>query len=284
MKNHKKLICVGVIILCAILLSFFLRGKDTIDVPSVARIYDLPSDALTLLDVTRQEDIHLRNEKQSRWKDARRDVDVIAAYEIFPKVPFTFFPVRIVITTIDKFPARAIRSWQRFEEMKMEEKKSPMITSYNLKYEKFFVRHQENNGSESGAYFEDGVLMSVMEDDGSFSSGTGTGHLAFIFENHNAKEKYSIRIIQSVLMSSSSRGIVELKPIKGGKRYFSEWHYSKDADFDFEQKLAMRVDLIHIFNSLKEATINHIEETGVVEKFYAKRAAEKTQQPQAPKP
>jgi hypothetical protein len=254
-------------------------------VPSVARIYGLPSDALTLMDVTKQEEDAMDGEKRNRWENARIGVNVIAAYEIVPKVPFTFYPVRIVITTLDKFPDDIVRRWQEIEEAKRrQEEIPPTLIKFFLKYEKLFIRHHEEDNSESGVYSADHAVMSAMKDDGSFSSDSSFTYRAFIFENHNAKKKYSIRIIQSVLIPGSSGGIIELKPIKGAKKYFSEWHYHKDPDFLFKLELAERVDFNHIFNSLREATINHIEETGVVEKFYAKRAAEKTQQPQAPKP
>jgi hypothetical protein len=284
MKKHKKLIYTGVIVFCAISLFFFLRGKDTISAFSVARIYEIPKDALIVMDVREQEEAALRDETESHSKDTRQNVAVIAAYEIVPKVPFTFYPVRIVITTLDKFPDHVISGWQQFEEAKRQkEKASERLIKLILKYEKLFLRHREEDGSESGVYSVENAVMSTMRDDGSFSTAVTTNP-AFIFENHNAKKKYSIRIIQSVLIPGSLGGIVELKPIKGAKKYFSEWHYHKDPGFLFPLELAERVDFNHIFNSLRDATINHIEETGVVEKFYAKRAAEKTQQPQAPKP
>jgi hypothetical protein len=253
-------------------------------VPSVARIYGLPSDALTLMDVTKQEEDAMDGEKRNRWKNARIGVNVIAAYEIVPKVPFTFYPVRIVITTLDKFPDDAIAYWRNLEDTMRQKEEIPQeLITFFLKYEKLFIRHQENNGSESGVYFADHAVMSAMKDDGSFSRNHTSNH-AFIFENHNEKRRYSIRIIQSTLMSDSSGRIIELKPLNGAKKYYAEWHYPKDPDFLFELELAERVDFNHIFNSLREATINHIEETGVVEKFYAKRAAERAQQPPAPKP
>jgi hypothetical protein len=79
----------------------------------------------------------------------------------------------------------------------------------------------------------------------------------------------------------------ELRPITGGEKYLSEWDYSnREVRFSGEElsDLLRRVDFNYIFGSLKELTINHIEKTGIVENFYAKRAAEKKQQPQSTKP
>jgi hypothetical protein len=49
MKNHKKLTYTGVIVFCAISLFFFLPEKNVIDAPSVARIYEFPTDALIVI-------------------------------------------------------------------------------------------------------------------------------------------------------------------------------------------------------------------------------------------
>jgi hypothetical protein len=251
----------------------------------VARIYEFPKDALRLMDLTAQEEMALRNEKRNKWKDARRDVDVIAAYEIVPKIPFTFYPVRIVITTFGEFPNEATRVWQRFEEDTMNKKIPQRITTIFLKYKKLFRRYRENDDSESGGYTGD-AAMSHMEEDGSFSANAYTSKRGFIFENRNEKKKYNFRIIVSPKISRPPLGLIELKPIKNGEKYYAKWHYSTD-EFGFgstpELELLEKIDFNHIFSSLKELTINHIEQTGIVEKFYAKRANEKKKPPQVAK-
>jgi hypothetical protein len=286
MKKHKKLTYAGVIILCAISLFFFLPEKNVIDAPSVARIYEFPKDALIVMDVTEQEKAALRDETENRSKDAkdaRKSVAVIAAYEIVPKVPFTFYPVRIVITTVDKFSDNTLRAFKKIEEARMRKDIPEGFVSFFTKYEKLLKCHTESDDSKSGVYFSKSAVMSKMNDDGSFSPSVSSEHYAFIFENHNEKKKYSFRIIHSMQMIRSS-GFVAIKSIEGGKKYYAEWYYPEEETLYFGPGLAKRVDFNYIFESLKEATINHIEETGVVEKFYAKRAAEKTQQPPAPKP
>jgi hypothetical protein len=284
MKKHKKLIYIGVVILCAISLFFFFPEKNVIDVPSVARIYEFPKDALTMLDVTEQEGGALKDEELNKGEDARIGITVIAAYEIVPKVPFTFYPVRVVITTLDKFPDRALRNFKQIEEKRVPKRRRRMEAKVLSKFGKLFGRHQEADGSESGFYISDNVVMSQMEDDGSFSSASRAGHDAFVFENHNEKKKYSFRIMQSLGMYRPSIALLGLKPMKNGERYYEKWYYLHNKVSDNVLGLYDRVDFNHIFFSLRDATINHIEETGVVEKFYAKRAAEKTQQPPAPKP
>jgi hypothetical protein len=276
MKNKKTATYTGVIILCAISLFFLFPEKTVINAPSVASIYEFPKNALTLLDVTKHEDFVLQNEKRNKWIEGRRDVAIVAAYEIVPVSPYAFSPVRIVITSLGKFPSKEMERWEEFEKKREKNKNEipPKFAAFLLRYERLFVRHRENDGSESGVYASDSISMSGMNDDGSFSLDSYTGSRAFIFENHNAKKKYSFRIIQSTQMTRSS-GVAKLRPIKGGEKYYANWHSPKGAIFEENLELTERVDFNYIFNSLKELTINHIAQTGVVEKFYAEREAKR---------
>jgi hypothetical protein len=278
MKKQNKFITGGIFLLLIALCLFFFTRETTRDADVVAQIYELPRNSLTISEITEQEKRVLKEEK----KDALRenlpisdDVEVIAAWQIEPQIPSTFYHVRIAITTLRDFSNESTKYWKRLEEEMTNKKYDGRIKNLILKYKNLLGRMHENDGSQSGMHTSRTAAMSNVKEDGSHSKTSFSNFIALVFESNNKEKKYSIRITQGMDLIDLKKGGNELLLIKGGEKYHEKWKWHMDKELMWEMELLENVDFNYIFAELKNLTTNYIEETNIVEKFYAEREAKR---------
>jgi hypothetical protein len=234
-----------------------------------------------MTDITEQEERVLDDEKKDSLKEnlpIQGDVEVIEAWQIESTIPSTFYHVRIAITTLRDFSNESTKSWKRLKEKMPNKKYNEINKKYILKYENLLGRMQESDGSQSGMHTSLYAKMSSMEEDGLHSETSFGNFIALVFESNNKEKKYSIRITQCMDMSELKKGKNQLQLIKGGEKYYEKWKGHNERGLMWELELLENVDFNYILAELKNLTTNYIEETNIVEEFYAEREAKKKQE------
>jgi hypothetical protein len=279
MKNQNKFITGGTFLLLIALCLFPITRETTLDADVVAQIYELPRNSLSISEITEQEKWVLEEEKKDALKEdfpMSDDVEVIAAWQIEPKIPSTFYHVRIAITTLRDFSNDATKYWKRLEISKAKKNaEDERFAKLVSRYKNLPKSIQENDGNQSGMHMSRTDAMSNVKEDGSHSKTSFSNFIALVFESNNKGKKYSIRITQGMDLIDLKKGGNELLLIKGGEKYHEKWKWHIDKGLMWEMELLENVDFNYIFAELKNLTTNYIEETNIVERFYAEREAKR---------